>query len=115
MAEKLNPFEIAILAGAGAVLGDYLIFRFLKDRVFYELKPIFTKIKGFYLIKIFQTPYFAWLTPLIGASIIVSPLPDEVGVGILGISKMKTWQFILLSFILNATGIFIVVTVARSF
>jgi len=115
LADKLNPFEVAVLAGIGAVVGDYIIFRFLKDKVFDELKPLFLKFKGNYLTKIFQTPYFAWLTPLVGAVIIASPLPDEVGVGIFGIAKMKNWQFALLSFFLNATGIFIVVTIARSF
>ena len=115
LADKLNPLEVAVLAGMGAVIGDYLIFRFLKDKVFEELAPFFEKIKGSYLIKIFRTPYFAWLTPLIGAAIIASPMPDEMGIGILGISKMKNWQFLLLSFFLNATGIFIIVTIARSF
>jgi len=115
LADKLNPFEVAIFAGLGALLGDYLIFRFLKDKIFGELKPIFLKLGGSYLTRIFRTPYFAWLVPLVGAAIVASPFPDEVGVGILGLSKLKNWQFILLSFFLNATGIFVVVTLARSF
>ncbi|MFY9484841.1 MAG: hypothetical protein WAP74_04505 [Patescibacteria group bacterium] len=115
LAEVLNPFEIAVLAGIGGVGGDYLIFRYLKDRIFTELKPLLQHLGGSYISTIFKTPYFAWLTPLIGAAIIASPFPDEIGVGILGISKLKNWQFILLSFLLNATGIFIVVTIARSF
>lgn len=115
LADRLNPFEVAILAGVGAVVGDYLIFRFFKDKVFEELKPLFFRFKGHYLQKIFKTPYFVWLTPLIGAAIIASPFPDEVGVGILGIAKLRNWQFALLSFFLNATGIFIIVTIARSF
>jgi hypothetical protein len=47
-----------------------------------------------------------------GAVIIASPLPDEAGVSLLSLSKLKNWQFILLSFVLNATGIFIIVTLA---
>ncbi len=115
LAETLDPFSVAILAGSGAVIGDYIIFRFYKDRVFSELRVIFRKLKGPYIFKIFTTPYFAWFTPLLGATIIASPFPDEVGVGILGISKIQTWKFILVSFLLNATGIFIVVTIARSY
>jgi uncharacterized membrane protein YdjX (TVP38/TMEM64 family) len=115
LADKLNPLGVAICAGIGALIGDYLIFRFLKDGVFRELKPIFLKLGGNYLIRIFRTPYFAWLVPFIGAAIIASPFPDEVGVGILGLSKLRVWQFMLLSFILNAAGIFIVVTLAQSF
>lgn len=115
LAEALNPLEIALLAGIGSVVGDYLIFRFLKDKVFQELKPLFLALGGSYFVDMFKTPYFAWLTPLIGASIIASPLPDEIGVGILRLSKMKTWQFLLLSFLLNATGIFLIVLLAESF
>lgn len=113
LADEFNPIEVAIFAGLGALLGDYLIFRFIKDKVFDELKPIFKALGGNYLIRIFRTPYFAWFVPLVGAAIIASPLPDEAGVGILGLSRLKNWQFMLLSFILNAAGIFIIVTLAR--
>ena len=44
LAESLNPFYIAIVAGLGGVFGDYLIFRFLKDRVFEEIKPTATAV-----------------------------------------------------------------------
>jgi hypothetical protein len=114
LADKLNPLGVAVFAGIGALIGDYIIFRFLKDEVFKELRPVFLKLGGNYLLRVFRTPFFAWLVPLIGAAIIVSPFPDEVGVGILGLSKLKAWQFMLLSFILNAAGILIVITIARS-
>ena len=113
LADKLNPFEVALLAGAGAMVGDYLIFRFLKDRVFEELSPLFIKFGGGYISKLFKTPYFAWLLPIIGAAIIASPLPDEIGIGMLGASKIKNWKFLILSFLLNAIGILIIITIAR--
>jgi len=114
LAENLNPYEIAFFAGCGALTGDYIIFKFLKDRVFLELKPIFSKLGGNYLIRVFRTPYFAWLLPIIGAIIIASPLPDETGIGLLGLSKLKNWQFLLISFSLNAIGILIIVLLAQS-
>lgn len=114
LAGLLNPWEVAILAGLGAVLGDYIIFRLLRDRVFDELKPLFRNIQIPFVAKLFYTPYFSWLLPLLGAAIIASPLPDEAGIGLLGISKLKSWQFLLLSFCLNSLGIFIVITLARS-
>lgn len=115
LADLLNPFGVAILAGLGAVLGDYLIFRYFRDRVIDELRPIFKKVPGSKIAKLFFTPYFAWILPLAGFLIIASPFPDEVGVGLIGASKMKNWQFLILTFLLNAVGIFIVVTLARSF
>src|SRR3989344_3838488 len=36
LAKELNIFGVVIFAGFGAMLGDYIIFHFLKDRVFEE-------------------------------------------------------------------------------
>ena len=115
LADILHPVEIALLAGMGGVVGDFLIFRFLKDSVLEELKPLFLKWEGNHLKALFRTPFFAWFSPFVGAVIIASPLPDEIGISILGISKLKNWQFILLSLVLNSAGIFVIVTLARAF
>jgi len=114
MANLLNPLEVAVIAGLGAMAGDYLIFRLFQDKIIVELKPLF---KGFIrpsIRKLFRTPYFSWLIPFFGAIIIASPFPDEVGVSILGLSRIRRWQFLLITFILNATGIIFVVALARS-
>ncbi len=58
LADTLNPLLVAIFAGAGAVIGDYLIFRFLRDRVFDELKPMFLKSGGNILVKLFKNTVF---------------------------------------------------------
>lgn len=115
LADLYNPLFIALLAGIGAVVGDYIIFRFLKDRVFGELQLLFNKMGGSYIAKMFRTPYFIWLLPFVGAFIVASPLPDEAGITLLSLSKLKNWQFIAIAFLLNAIGIFLVVTLARSF
>lgn len=114
LADTLHPVEIALLAGAGAVVGDYLIFRYLKDNIFEEVGPLFEKVTTHRLTKLFYTPYFAWMTPIIGMIFIASPGPDEVGIGILGLSKIKRWQFLLITFVLNFTGILLVVLFARA-
>ncbi len=90
-----------------------LYFAFLRNRVFEEIGPIFNKLGGSFVKKIFHTPYFIWLMPLIGAFIIASPLPDEAGITMLGMSKIKNWQFILVTFLLNSAGIFLVILAAR--
>lgn len=115
LADLSNPLLITLIASAGAVLGDYLILRFLKDRVFHELDPMVKYMGGSYLGKMFHTPHFAWLVPFIGAVIIASPLPDELGISMLGLSKIGNWPFVVLAFLLNAVGIFIIVTAALAF
>jgi len=54
------------------------------------------------------------LTFLVGGLIIVSPFPDEIGVSLLGFSKMRTSWFISLSFVFNFTGILLVGWVAKA-
>ncbi|HEY1074333.1 MAG TPA: hypothetical protein VGE59_01365 [Patescibacteria group bacterium] len=114
LADVLNPWEVALFAGIGAMCGDYLIFRYLQDKVFDELKPIFFKIGRTQLGQLFHTPYFAWLLPIVGAAIIASPLPDEAGIGLLGASQVRGWQFLLLTFVLNSVGIFLIVLLAQT-
>jgi len=113
LAQAYNPLLIALTAGLGAVIGDYIIFRFLKDNVFDEIKPVFMKFGGSNISRLMGTPYFAWLAPVIGALIIASPFPDEIGVGLMGLSKLKNWQFLTISFLLNSLGILIIITIAK--
>jgi hypothetical protein len=114
LADTLHPVEVALLAGLGATLGDYIIFRFIKDEVFKELSPLLRKLGRPYSKVLFRSPYFAWLLPLTGAFIIASPFPDEIGVSMLGLSRLRQWQFFAVALALNAVGIFIVVTTARA-
>ena len=115
IAKTLNPYLVALFAGLGAVVGDYIILRILKDRVFEELKPIFKKTRNSFLENIFSSPFFAWLIPLVGAVIIASPLPDEIGISLMGLSKIKNWQFILVTFLLNSVGILVIISLAKAF
>jgi hypothetical protein len=111
LAEKLSPIEIGIIAGLGAVVGDFMIFRFVKDSLTNELEEIYNKIDSrHHLVKILHTKYFSWTLPVMGAIIIASPFPDEIGVSLMGISKMKTYQFLLIAFVLDAVGIFLVIS-----
>lgn len=114
LADTLNPVWVAIVAGMGGVLGDFLIYKLFKDRVFAELEPLFLKSGGSIFKRLFKTPHFGWLLPIIGAVIIASPIPDEIGIGFLGGSKLKNWQFLLLTMIVNPIGIFLIILTAKS-
>lgn len=105
---------LAILGGLGAMLGDYVIFRFVRDRMAEDLKYILSFKRSNRFSKIFKTELFHFFMPFIGAIIIASPFPDEIGVAMLGLSKIKTRFFLILSFLLNGTGIFIIGFIANS-
>ena len=110
LAETLSPLEIGLIAGLGAVVGDFTIFRFVRNSLVEEIELLYIRIGGNHLNKMLHTKYFTWTLPVIGALMIASPFPDELGISLMGISRMKTYQFLLLSFILNAIGIFLVVS-----
>lgn len=111
LAEFLSPIEIGLVAGIGAVLGDFAIFRFIQNNLLREITNLFGQMDKKHRVRhLFHSKYFSWTLPVLGAIIIASPLPDEIGVSLMGISRMKTAQFIPLSFILNAIGIFLVVS-----
>ncbi len=112
LAEYLSPLEIGLIAGLGAMVSDLTIFRFVKDNLINELEPLYKRFGGNHISHVLHTKYFHWTLPLIGALIIASPLPDEVGISLMGISKMKTHKFILISFLLNAIGIFLVISLS---
>lgn len=115
LAEEFDPYLIALFAGVGAVIGDLLIYRFFKGSIFKELTPLFNRFGGSHLVTLMHSPHFGWFTPVLGAAIIAIPiLPDELGIGLMGISKVKEWQFILLTYSLNVFGVLVIVLAAQA-
>ena len=114
IAQSNSVITVAILGGLGALIGDLIIFRFVKDRVSDHFYYLMRVSKSERLFSIFKLKLFRWIIPFVGALIIASPLPDEIGVAMLGLSKMKNSLFILISFVLNSAGILIIVLIAKA-
>ena len=115
IAQTHSPIINALVGAAGAVLGDLIIFRFVKDRFSEHLTEILaTQGGGRRLRSLLKRRSFRWITFLLGGLIIASPLPDELGVSLLGFSKMKASGFIILSFLGNFLGILLLGLAARA-
>lgn len=109
-------FGTALFGAAGAVVGDLIIFRFIRDRFSEHVAEIMTHQsvwRRFHLL--FKRRFFRWITFLIGGFILASPLPDELGIAVLGFSKMRVKYFVPLSFAFNFLGIMLIGLVAHSF
>ncbi|HBH46786.1 MAG: hypothetical protein A2445_02430 [Candidatus Jacksonbacteria bacterium RIFOXYC2_FULL_44_29] len=114
-AAQLNSLlAVAFWGGLGSLLGDLVIFRFIKDRLSEDFLCLLQQSKFEKVRLIFKCRLFKWILPLAGAIIVASPLPDEIGLMLLGLSKTKTWLFIPISFLLNFTGILIIGLIARA-
>ncbi len=112
LGENLTKWQVALIAGFGAVIGDFIVFKFVKNNVMEEMEPIFETVedgigrKRIRALKhILNTKYFHWTLPVIAAILIGSPFPNELAWGLMGATKIKNYQVILLSFVVNFTGI----------
>ena len=114
IAQANSVVTVAILGGLGALVGDLIIFRFVKDRLSEDLLRLLRASKSERLISVFKNGLFRWLVPLMGALIIASPLPDEVGIAMMGLSNVRTSLFIPLSFILNSAGILVIGLISKA-
>lgn len=113
LAKSLAVIPLIFLASLGAVLVDLLIFKFVEDEVDAEIMPIYDKITGSHLHKILHTRFFGWTLPVLGALIIVSPLPDELGISLLGLEEIKTGKFLLISWLSHTLGMTTLIMAAK--
>ena len=112
-APYVPAWELAVIGGIGAVCGDLLVFRFVRSRLaerFLNLmfSPHMLRVGA----RLAKSPLW-WLAPLCGTAIIASPFPDEIGLMMMGLSKIRLIQFIPLSFVANAGGILIMALIAQ--
>lgn len=113
LAENLPLFPLAVAAGIGGVIADYIIFRIVRDNLSDEIEQLYNDFGGRHLTHLLHTSYFHWMVPLIGAILIASPLPDELGVSLMGLSKMKTVRFLEIAFLLDVGGVLLVLWLSQ--
>src|SRR3989338_5980948 len=114
IAQSNSIITVAIIGGLGALIGDLLIFRFIRDKISQDFSYLVKLSRTERFFSVFKLKLFRWLIPFVGALIVASPFPDEVGLAMLGLSKTKTSVFIPLSFFLNLIGILIIGLIAKT-
>lgn len=108
LAKANNPVTLALLAGLGAAFADLLIVRFFRG-VSKDINLISEQLRINKITGILKKWRVEFLVPLIGIFIVASPLPDEVGLMMLGASKLKYYQLAILTYVLNTAGILMIV------
>lgn len=104
----------AVIGALGAVLGDLILFSIVKDRLSEHMASHLKNTKGWSRFSLLMsTKSLRWLSFFIGGLIIASPFPDELGVSLLGISKMRTSWFVVLSYTFNFIGILAIAGIAH--
>lgn len=112
---KLNPSNIflaSMIGGAGALISDLVIFKFIKFSFEDEFEKLrderpFLFIKHNFMNQI-HPKISHYLTFAFAGFLFASPLPDEAAVMVLaGISEINIKTLAITSFVFNSIGIFI--------
>lgn len=114
LAPQLDPFLLALAATVGSTLGDWLLLRFYEERVFHELRPLLRRLKLKVMMRLLRHRYTSWILFLFGAFFIASPLPDEIGIGLMGISHFKRPVIVAVCFVLNGIGTLLLILAVRA-
>jgi len=105
----------AAIGAAGSVAGDLIIFRFMRDRFAADISELLAHRHPLRRAHaLFRHRMFRWFTFLAGGLVLASPLPDEFGISILGLSKMSIKYFIMLSYTFNFLGILAIGFLAKA-
>lgn len=110
IADDVNILVAAAVGGVGALVSDYLLFKFIR-MTFQDEIDKFRDSKAFALFNGLvmrrMPPRFAYYLSIgVAGLIIASPLPDEVGVTLLAsITAVRERTFMVISFSLNTAGI----------
>ena len=115
LAQHQNIYLASIIGGLGALIGDLLIFSFIRHSFSDEIKKL-SKEK---IVKYFdgRVPgaLKKYLLLFAAGFIIASPLPDEIGVSLMAASKIISPKvFSIISYLLNTSGIFLIMVIGNT-
>jgi len=108
-----NPVLIAVVGGLGALVGDTVIFKFLKEDLVHDFEYLEVHFGKKIAKRIFHSKLIFWFAPIVAAIMIASPIPDEIGLIMLAGIKLKYRQFFIISFLMNTLGILVISLFAR--
>ena len=108
------------VATMGAVVGDLIVFSLVKDHTLAEIHSLIKEHKHSHpshrnkvLKEVFKSKFFHGLAMFLGGLIIVSPLPDELGIAIFASYKVRFGRFLPFSFLLNGLGVWLILLASR--
>ncbi len=129
LGEVLNPILTALIGAVGSVIGNYIIFKLVRDRLLKEINMLSKEVNTLtkpvsalffwdeMRIRIWRTisksKVWNMLVPVFAGFILASPIPDEVGVAIFGAVRFNPEKFLVVSYLLHFVGILAVAYSAR--
>ena len=114
LAKEQNIFLAGFIGGIGALVGDLIIFNFIRYSLEDEIKKLSKEKIVSYIYH--RTPNLLkkYFMPVLAGFVIASPLPDEIGVSLLAASRTISMKvFSVISYMLNTAGIFVILAIGN--
>ena len=111
---QLHLLPLALVATVGTVVGDAVILKFLENKMTIELRPLIRKLRIEAAVRYLRHSRFRWVLVLVGAIVLASPLPDEAGLALMSVSRLGRHHVLLICFVLNFTGMWLLMAAARA-
>jgi len=108
LAPEMSTPVLVIVGASGALLGDLFLFGLIRHTFAADVEYLLRSRSHRRYFALFHRRMFRWIIPFVGAIIIASPLPDELGIALMGVSDMKISTLATISFVMNALGIALV-------
>lgn len=105
LSQTTPALVVAFFGALGAMCGDLVIFLFIRDRLTEDIKAVFRKKTARRFLNSFHFGFWRWLAPILGGFIIASPLPDEFGLTLFGLSRTRIALLLPIAFVMNFLGI----------
>lgn len=109
-----DPLIVAFVGASGSLLGDALVFRFFNKEMMPDMRAVIAHSPFKKLKHALNNRAFRFFITSLGAMVIASPLPDEIGLALMGISRVSLPVFIALSYTFNMVGIYAIALVGQA-
>lgn len=114
IAEHFPVWQVALVGSLGSVLANLLLFRFVKERITDDIITLFERSRYKRVSEFLKLSIVRAVLPIVGAVLVASPLPDEIGLAMMGVSKIKTKFFVITMYILHFLGILFIISAGKA-
>jgi len=115
IALRESPIVVAGVGALGALIGDLFLFSVFDGHISRDADALMKTFSLGKMRSLIRSRIFRWLTPLLGALVIASPLPDEIGLAMMGLTHTRISVLVPISYAMNFIGISIIAAAVRAF
>jgi hypothetical protein len=115
LSQSFPPVLVALFGALGAALIDVIIISFIRKGISRDLENISKVTFKHHLIHIFHFGFLKWVAFVVGMIFVATPLPDELGLFLLGMSRINHKLLPLIFFVAHFLGIWALLSIASAF